>query len=105
MTRWKKPAAEPCLGACLNSDIENLESGHWRVSLSHRVITRNCCAFDPPIGAGGLDWGLVPRWSPFRGRTFSAPGNKPGPGPSSLTHPRKLYRPRKRLGATLPTDG
>jgi hypothetical protein len=27
-------------------------------------------ALDPPIGASGLDWGLVPRWSPFRGRPF-----------------------------------
>jgi hypothetical protein len=26
--------------ACPNSDIENLESSHRRVSLSHRVITR-----------------------------------------------------------------
>ncbi len=27
--------------SCPNSDIENLESKHRRVSLSHRVITRN----------------------------------------------------------------
>jgi hypothetical protein len=27
-------------------------------------------ALDPPIGASGLDRGLVPRWSPFRGRPF-----------------------------------
>jgi hypothetical protein len=35
----------------LNSDIENLELEHRRVSISHQVITRNCDAFDPPIDA------------------------------------------------------
>jgi hypothetical protein len=39
------------------------------------VLTRICVAFDPPIDASGLDWGLVPRWSPFRGRTFSCGSN------------------------------
>jgi hypothetical protein len=35
----------------LNSDIENLELEHRRVSISHQVIKRNCHAFDPPIDA------------------------------------------------------
>src|ERR1700722_485684 len=35
------------------------------------MLTRICVAFDPPIDARGLGWGLVPRWSPSRGCTFS----------------------------------
>src|ERR1700704_2825610 len=62
--------------ACPNSDIENLESRHRQVSKSHRVLTRKCKAFDPPIGASGLDRGLVPRWSPLRGRTFFRLGSR-----------------------------
>jgi hypothetical protein len=56
-------------GKCPNSDIENLELEHRGVSKSHRVITRNCTAFDPPIDAAasmGFCTALVPR----RGRPF-----------------------------------
>jgi hypothetical protein len=69
--RPKRTAGEPGHHRCPNSDIENLELGHRQVSNSHRMLTRKCEAFDPPIDASGLDWGFVPRWSPFRGRTFS----------------------------------
>ena len=83
--------------ACPNSDIENLESRHRQVSKSHRVLTRKCKAFDPPIGASGLDRGLVPRWSPFRGRTFfrlgsrSPDGTKFNPGFSVSTGIAPIY--------------
>jgi hypothetical protein len=40
-------------------------ASHYRTGCSRE----NDAAFDPPIGARGLDWGLVPRWSPSRGRT------------------------------------
>jgi hypothetical protein len=55
---------------CPNSDIENSESRHRRVSISRRMFPRICGAFDPPIGATGLDWVLYPP-VPGRGRTFS----------------------------------
>src|ERR1700712_54774 len=66
------PARPKTLGqaACPNSYIENLESRHLRVSLSHWVFKENRLALSPPTGASGLDRGLVPRWSPFRGRPF-----------------------------------
>ena len=57
MSRPRRAAAEfgRSQRRCPNSDIENLELEHRRVSKSHRVITRNCIAFDPPIDASGLD--------------------------------------------------
>ena len=39
-TKWRRSAARQLQAACPNSDIENLESKHRRVSLKHRVITR-----------------------------------------------------------------
>jgi hypothetical protein len=36
----RKAADRQHRAACPNSDIENLESKHQRVSLKHRVITR-----------------------------------------------------------------
>jgi hypothetical protein len=52
------------------SDIKNLELEHGRVSISLQVFTRNCGAFDPPIDAGGLDWGWYRAGPPGRGRTL-----------------------------------
>jgi hypothetical protein len=43
-------------------------ASHYRTGWSRK----NEAAFDPPIDASGLDRGLVPRWSPFRGRTLFA---------------------------------
>jgi len=40
-------------------------ASHYSTARSREIES----AHDPPIGASGLDWGLVPRWSPFRGRT------------------------------------
>ncbi len=56
-----------------NSDIKNLELEHGRVQISYQVLTKSCDAFDPPIDASGLDWGLYRAGPPARGRTFISP--------------------------------
>src|SRR6202011_2345604 len=63
-TRRRRAGAQLRQDRCTNSDIENLELEHRHVSKSHRMLTRRCAAFDPPIDASGLDWGFLYRAGP-----------------------------------------
>src|SRR5215212_2404552 len=68
MTRPRRAAADLARPSAMgpNSDIENLELEHWRVSKLHRMITRSCIALDPPIDASGLDRVLYRAGPPSR---------------------------------------
>src|SRR3954447_14963278 len=66
----RRRAADELVSRCPNSDMQNLELEHRRVSKSHRMITRSCIALDPPIDASGLDGVLYRAGPPSRPPRF-----------------------------------
>jgi hypothetical protein len=45
---------------------QDIDASQYRTRWPREIAN----ALDPPIDAGGLDWGFVPRWSPIEAAPF-----------------------------------